>query len=181
MSQIQARNFIDKLKQEDLCVIDVRTKGEFEHQAIKSARCLPLDEIEKRMNEVPKDQAVYMICRSGKRSQVAVDKLKAHGFDNVINVQGGMVDYAKLGGEVQQITKTLPVMRQVQMIAGLMVLLGVLLSMFVSPSFIYLSGFVGVGLLIAGVTGYCALGELLYLMPWNRANDTASDSNCCKP
>lgn len=179
MSQIDIKNFIEKMNHEKPCVIDVRTKGEFEHQSIGSAICLPLDEIDKRLGEIPGDKPVYMICRSGKRSQVAVEKLQARGFDNVINVQGGMQAYAKMGGgDLQSIRSALPVMRQVQMVAGFMVLLGVVLSWFVAREFIFLSGFVGIGLMFAGITGYCPLGEALLVMPWNRES-VSKDSKCC--
>lgn len=52
--------------------------------------------------------------------------------------------------------------------AGSMVVLGVLLGILVSPWFVALSGFVGAGLMFAGISGTCALAGLLSLMPWNR-------------
>ena len=59
-------------------------------------------------------------------------------------------------------------MRQVQIAAGGMVLLGVLFGAAVSPWFYLLSGFVGAGLVFAGVSGTCGLAALLRVMPWNR-------------
>ena len=59
-------------------------------------------------------------------------------------------------------------MRQVQIAAGSMVVLGVLLGAFVTPGFYLLSGFVGAGLVFAGVTGTCGLAQVLRMMPWNR-------------
>jgi hypothetical protein len=59
-------------------------------------------------------------------------------------------------------------MRQVQIAAGSMVVLGVLLGAFVTPGFYLLSGFVGAGLVFAGVTGTCGLARVLRMMPWNR-------------
>jgi UPF0716 family protein affecting phage T7 exclusion len=49
-----------------------------------------------------------------------------------------------------------------------MVVLGVLLGAFVTPGFYILSGFVGAGLVFAGVTGTCGLARVLRMMPWNR-------------
>jgi hypothetical protein len=60
-------------------------------------------------------------------------------------------------------------MRQVQIAAGSMVVLGVVLGALVAPGFYALSGFVGAGLVFAGVTGTCGLARILRLMPWNRA------------
>ena len=59
-------------------------------------------------------------------------------------------------------------MRQVQIAAGSLVLLGAVLGAFVAPGFYLLSAFVGGGLLFAGVSGFCGMAQLLALMPWNR-------------
>jgi hypothetical protein len=57
--------------------------------------------------------------------------------------------------------------RQVQIAAGSLVVLGVLLAVTLSPWFVLLSAFVGGGLVFAGVSGTCALAEVLAMMPWN--------------
>jgi hypothetical protein len=62
----------------------------------------------------------------------------------------------------------LPLIRQVQIGAGTLVVLGVALGYLVSPWFFLLSGFVGAGLLQAGLTGWCGMANLLQVMPWNR-------------
>jgi rhodanese-related sulfurtransferase len=63
----------------------------------------------------------------------------------------------------------LPIMRQVQIAAGSLVLSGIALAVLVSPWFIALSAFVGAGLIFAGITGVCAMASLLLHMPWNRS------------
>ena len=60
-------------------------------------------------------------------------------------------------------------MRQVQITAGSLVVIGAVLGATVSPMFYVLSGFVGAGLVFAGVSGTCGLANMLRLMPWNRA------------
>ena len=62
----------------------------------------------------------------------------------------------------------LPLMRQVQIAAGSLVLLGVILSQTVAPGWIWLSGFVGAGLTFAGISGFCGMARLLAAMPWNQ-------------
>jgi rhodanese-related sulfurtransferase len=62
----------------------------------------------------------------------------------------------------------LPLMRQVQIVAGGLVLLGVILSQLATPVWIWLSGFVGAGLMFAGISGFCGMARLLAAMPWNR-------------
>jgi len=59
-------------------------------------------------------------------------------------------------------------MRQVQIAAGLLILLGVLLGFLVDPLWFGLAAFVGAGLTVAGVTGWCGMARLLAVMPWNR-------------
>jgi predicted branched-subunit amino acid permease len=58
--------------------------------------------------------------------------------------------------------------RQVRFVAGLLVLLGVILSLVVHPYFIGISAFVGAGLTFAGATDWCGMGLLLAKMPWNQ-------------
>jgi hypothetical protein len=69
-----------------------------------------------------------------------------------------------------------PLTRQVQIAAGSMVVLGVILGVTVSPLFYALSGFVGAGLVFAGVTGTCGLASVLRLMPWNRPSPSGTQA-----
>ena len=68
----------------------------------------------------------------------------------------------------------LPIMRQVQIAAGSLVLLGIVLAVLVSPWFMALSAFVGAGLIVAGITGFCGMANLLLHMPWNRSREAAA-------
>jgi hypothetical protein len=52
--------------------------------------------------------------------------------------------------------------------AGLLVLTGVVFGLLLHPGWFYLAGFVGTGLIFAGTTNYCAMANLLALLPWNR-------------
>ena len=65
------------------------------------------------------------------------------------------------------------IMRQVQITAGGLVFLGVILGVWVAPAFLGLSAFVGAGLMFAGISGWCGMAKLLALMPWNRATRAA--------
>ena len=60
------------------------------------------------------------------------------------------------------------IMRQVQITAGSLVLLGVILGTWVAPAFYGLSAFVGAGLMFAGISGWCGMAKILAVMPWNR-------------
>jgi len=64
-------------------------------------------------------------------------------------------------------------MRQVQIAAGLLAVLGVILGFLVSPLFFLLSGFIGAGLIFAGVTGFCGMARVLATAPWNQRRSRA--------
>ena len=73
-------------------------------------------------------------------------------------------------------SQSIDIMRQVQIAAGSLVLLGVLLGFFVRPEFYLLSGLIGAGLVFAGLSGWCGMAKLLELMPWNRSSSTTPPS-----
>ena len=84
-------------------------------------------------------------------------------------LDGGLDAWKKAGLPVAlDRSQPIDIMRQVQIAAGSLVLLGVVLGVFVAPAFYALSGFVGAGLLFAGVSGFCGMARLLAVMPWNR-------------
>ena len=71
-------------------LIDVRTPAEYKVGHIPGVANIPLDELEKRMGEVPKDSKVVLICRTGNRSAQGTRLLREKGFANVFNSTGGM-------------------------------------------------------------------------------------------
>jgi hypothetical protein len=95
--------------------------------------------------------------------------LLALGFSQIHVIEGGLNAWraAGLPSHLDR-AQPLPLQRQVQIAAGSLVVLGVLLAVAVSPWFVLLSAFVGGGLVFAGLSGTCALGTLLAAMPWNR-------------
>lgn len=84
-------------------------------------------------------------------------------------LEGGIDAWKAAGLEVEQDpTQPLELQRQVMIAAGSLVLLGVLLGYALSPWLFLLSGFVGAGLIFAGISGFCGMALLLQRMPWNR-------------
>jgi len=82
---------------------------------------------------------------------------------------GGVDGWAAAGLPLVENRKApLELMRQVQIVAGSLVLAGVILGFLVHPGFFGLSAFVGAGLTFAGATGFCGMARLLALAPWNR-------------
>jgi hydroxyacylglutathione hydrolase len=83
--------------QEGAFVLDVRTLEEWADHHAPDTTLIPLDELEARVNEVPRDQEIVVICRSGNRSQVGRDILLAAGFTDVTSVAGGLTGWKDAG------------------------------------------------------------------------------------
>lgn len=94
---VAANDFAEKFKENVLTVIDVRKPTEFETGHVAGAKNLPLDYISNLMSEFPKDDPMYLHCAGGYRSMIASSILKARGFDNVINVEGGYAAMKQAG------------------------------------------------------------------------------------
>lgn len=71
-------------------VLDVRESAEFAFGHIPRAFSIPLGELDSRMAELDKNAAIYVVCRSGSRSDLAAQKLSAAGYNHVVNVLPGM-------------------------------------------------------------------------------------------
>jgi rhodanese-related sulfurtransferase len=69
--------------------IDVREPWEFSGGHAKGAKNIPLSQLQQRMNEVPGDREVLLICQSGSRSMQAAEFLQHNGIPQVVNVTGG--------------------------------------------------------------------------------------------
>jgi len=90
-------------------------------------------------------------------------------------VEGGTMAWAEAGLPVSRgKSRVISLERQVRIAAGFLVLSGVLLSQFVNPAFIWLSGFIGAGLIFAGSTDWCGMGMLIARMPWNQSGTCCS-------
>ena len=150
-------------------VIDVRTPMEYAEVHVPSAQSLPLDELKPEALALPKEQPIYLLCRSGQRATTAAGKLAKAGFTHPIVIEGGTLAWIETNLPVtRSAVKVMSLERQVRIGAGGIVFTGVLLAHFVDGRFIWLSGFVGAGLVFAGVTDFCGMGLLLAKMPWNK-------------
>lgn len=143
-------------------LVDVREDDEVAAAAIPGALHIPLGELSRRSGEIPKDKQVYFICRSGNRSGLACEQASML-LPTAASVEGGIRAWEKEGGAVEVRSRVIPLMRQVQIAAGSLVLLG----FFVKPAW-FLVPVVGAGLIFAGLSGFCGMAKFLQLMPWNR-------------
>jgi rhodanese-related sulfurtransferase len=154
--------------------LDVRSALEFEGGRIERAHNIPLEELDARAGEIPDDADVIVVCRTGVRATIAAEALARVGRRATV-LDGGMNAWRRARLPVREGRKRLPVDRQVQLIAGLMVLAGVILGSFVNAWFLLLAAFFGAGLTFAGATGTCGLALLLMKMPWNRLSRMPAD------
>ena len=159
-------------------LIDVRTPVEFQEVHAVSAINSPLDTLQPStiMANIPASDTVYIICRSGGRGQKACEKIRAAGYTNVMNVEGGTLAWADAGLPVKRGKKMMSLERQVRILAGSLVVVGVALGLLVHPALFGLSAFIGAGLVFAGVSDTCGMGLALARMPWNRVTGNVCET-----
>ena len=154
-------------EQRDTVLLDVRSRLEFESNWIDGAANIPLEELDARLDELPEQREVVVVCRTGVRATIAAEAL-ARGGRRARVLEGGMQAWRRARLPMREGRRRLPVDRQVQLIAGSMVLTGVALGTLVNPWFLSIAAFFGAGLTFAGATGTCGLALVLFKLPWNR-------------
>lgn len=153
-------------------LVDIREADEYAREHIPAARLLSLSAIEQgaRLENLTAKDVVIFHCQSGMRSANNAAKLADIAAPaHVLLLEGGLDSWKKSGLNVAiDQSQPLPIMRQVQIIAGSLILLGVILGYSLNQAFFLISGVIGAGLLFAGVSGFCGLARCLNIMPWNR-------------
>lgn len=156
------------LDREEVLLLDVREVAEYQAEHVAGAHLYPLSQLA-NLPLPTGDRPIVLTCQSGMRSQKAAAQLRQRGL-MVTELQGGLNAWKQQGlptiGQMAQAPISL--MRQVQIAAGSLVLLGVILSLAIAPAWLGLSAFVGAGLVFAGLSGTCLLANLLATLPWNR-------------
>lgn len=154
-------------------LLDIRGADEYAHEHIAQASLLSLAELEKgnKPQVFSAQDVVIFHCQSGRRTaQNAALLAGAAAPAKVYLLEGGINGWKQQGlAVVQDKNQPLPIMRQVQIAAGSLILAGTILGYVSSPLFFLLPGFVGAGLLFAGISGFCGMATLLAKMPWNQA------------
>ncbi len=150
-------------------LVDIRAADEHARERIPEARNLPLAIMDQAVLTSHGPGPVIFHCKIGARTEANAAKLTAAVKGETYILEGGLDAWKRAGLPVlSDRRQPLEVMRQVQIVAGGLVLLGVVLGATVLPSFYGLAAFVGAGLMFAGITGTCAMARLLRWMPWNR-------------
>lgn len=153
-------------------LVDIREDDEYARQRIAGARHAPLSRFDASQPD-GSGQTVIYYCRTGNRTDINAAALAAAAGGHAYAVAGGIEAWKRDGFKVETDTRRpIEIMRQVQITAGSLILLGVLLGALVHPAFYALAGFVGAGLVMAGATGSCLMARLLGTLPWNRVRET---------
>ena len=152
-------------------LIDIREAEEFAREHIRGARHVPLSALDRHDfdRERAEGKVAIFQCQSGRRTEINRERLVALGFQQAYVIEGGLNAW-RAAGLPSHVDRKQPMelQRQVQIAAGSLVLTGVVLGFSVSPLFFLLSGGVGAGLVFAGMSGSCLMGQILAQMPWNR-------------
>lgn len=159
-----------ELMRQGAVLIDIRERDEHARERIPGARHHALSQLAQGNVARDGDDILVFHCRSGARTKGNASRLAAAaGACETYLLEGGIDAWKKAGLPVTlDRNQPIDIMRQVQIGAGSLVLIGVLLGTFVNPAFYALSAFVGAGLLVAGTTGFCGMARILAVMPWNK-------------
>ncbi|QLH42477.1 MAG: rhodanese-like domain-containing protein [Coxiellaceae bacterium] len=169
MKTITATELKSRLDNANVLLIDVREPAEYRSENIEGAYLIPLSQISHE--KLPsKNKTIVIHCGSGRRSVEACKKLLAQDPTlDVYSLEGGIKAWEAAGFNVRKSeSKILPLDRQTQVVAGFLVLCGIILGTLVHPAFYIISSFVGLGLMYAGISGWCGMAKLLAKMPWNK-------------
>jgi rhodanese-related sulfurtransferase len=87
---------------DEVHVLDVREQYEYDEKHIPNVTLLPMSEIQSRLDEIPTDKKVIVTCRSGNRSGQVANFLLQNGFEDVHNMQGGIIAWEAAGFPVER-------------------------------------------------------------------------------
>ncbi|WP_349826919.1 rhodanese-like domain-containing protein [Brevibacterium litoralis] len=155
-------------------LLDVRTPAEFASQHVPGSTNIPLDELSTALPALREDfpADLVLVCRTGGRAEQARMMLEGEGLTarvltgGVEALEGGAIDLAGDG-------RHWALDRQVRLVAGGLVVGGLVAAKTVNPKFGYLAAAIGTGLTVSALTGSCPMASVLAKMPWNQAPATA--------
>lgn len=169
-TEVDPSTVIDWMSDPDaVTVLDVRSPAEFETRHIAGSYNLPLDLVGEHATQLAArlDRRVVLVCQSGVRASQAQQRLAGTGMDNLHILKAGVQGYADAGGQVVHGRPRWALERQVRIVAGGLVLAGVVTSRW-APKAALLAGGIGTGLTASALTDTCTMGRLLSALPYNR-------------
>lgn len=174
--QIQHDDELKKLQQtqaDELVLLDIREADEYRREHVPGSVNLPLSQLSQSDTSWLQGKTVLVYCKAGMRSQTALPQLEQLGCEKLYCLKEGLNQWKRCGLPCNVDTKApLDIMRQVQIIVGTVVMLGIIAGWLWSPYFTIISFVMGAGLCFAGMTGFCGMAKLLALLPINRIHCT---------
>lgn len=160
----------------DPALLDVRTQTEYRAGHIPGAKLIPIDELlpqsldEHFERSTPgNSETLYLTCQSGQRAEAAAERLMKAGYTNLALVAGGTTAWEQAGLPMTRHGNAISLERQLQIAIGSLLVLKVLLGFSVNELFFALTAIIGAGLILAGMTRWCGMTELIARMPWNQS------------
>lgn len=157
-----------ELLKQGATLVDIREPNEHAREKIAASQNFPLSNLDGQKIS-SNGKPIIFYCLSGNRTRVNAERLRGLAGTKIHLLEGGISAW-KLAGQptLKNLKHPIEMMRQVQIAAGSLVLIGAIFGYFFNPSFYALSGAVGAGLMFSGISGTCAMASALKLMPWNR-------------
>lgn len=153
-------------------ILDVRSAAEYESVHICGSYHVPLATLAEHTRELvdhlDHGEPVVLVCQSGVRAEQARRHLAAVGLEHGRVLEGGVPAYAAAQGAVVRGRQAWALERQVRLVAGSLVVTGLVAGRMVSPKLRLLAAGIGGGLTFSALTDTCAMGAALARMPWNR-------------
>ncbi|MCC7146749.1 MAG: rhodanese-like domain-containing protein [Phycisphaeraceae bacterium] len=175
LSEIDAATLKGWLDSQQALLIDVREPVEHGAEKIPGALLVPLTGFDPAQVPAAGDKKLVLHCKGGMRSRKAGEILVAGGRGAVYSLTGGIEAWKQAGLPVQRAErKIIEVQQQVFIVISIMILAGLALGVWVNPWWLLLPTFAGLGLLNAGLTGFCPLLTVMAKMPWNQVKSTCS-------
>lgn len=172
MNTINAQTLHHWLKQQEAIVIDVREPAEHASSKLEGAVLLPLGTIHADALKPYQHQKIVLQCQTGSRSFNACQQFqKLHPELKLYTLEGGLNAWRVAGLPVLQGQRVIiPLDRQVQLTIGTLLLILAGLGFVHNPLWFLGTAFMGAGLMVAGITGFCGLARIMAKMPWNQIN-----------
>ncbi len=170
LTELPPRAVGTSLKTGASIIVDIREADEFARSHIAGSISRPLSQLEGAHLKLSAGKDVVFTCGSGMRTNANCQRLADAVEGPAFVLQGGLAGWSAAGLplEVNE-AAPMPIMRQVQITAGALVLSGEVMGLLVHPAFHALSAAVGAGLLWSGLSGSCMMANMLSRAPWNRA------------
>ncbi|MCF8998387.1 rhodanese-like domain-containing protein [Acinetobacter nectaris] len=147
-------------------IVDIRSPQEYLREHITHAINIPIEDLG-NTTQLPKSENIIFYCKAGNRTKTNIHIFEKT-FTQAYLLKGG-IDAWKTNHlpTTQDKNQPIDIQRQVQITTGLLILIGLLLGYTISTWFFLISTGIGIGLVFAGISGYCGLAKVLMKAPWN--------------